>query len=203
MEVGRRFIDCAKQIAAAYGDHAVSVPMKGGLLKLRWTDVYVDGVEIRAFPTSLLPTQPAARLEKLVMLWERSPRGAHNRVSPLNFLDWSEQQQAFASVAAIAGGARTLTGSGGEAERIPGQAGHQAGAKHVSGRGPVRHGEQHDRAAIGGRAHVRGGLSGRARPRRRWRRPPAAGRRSSPSRWRPPRTAAVAGPAVPAWSPAG
>jgi hypothetical protein len=71
VELGRRFIDCAKQIAAAYGDHAVSVPMKGGLLKLRWTDVYVDGVELRAFPTSLLPTQPAARLERLMMLWER------------------------------------------------------------------------------------------------------------------------------------
>lgn len=71
VELGRRFIDCAKQIAAAYGDHAVSVPMKGGLLKLRWTDVYVDGVELRAFPTSLLPTQPSARLEKLMLLWER------------------------------------------------------------------------------------------------------------------------------------
>jgi hypothetical protein len=75
VELGRRFIDCAKQIAAAYGDHAVSVPMKGGLLKLRWTDVYVDGVELRAFPTSLLPSQPAARLEKLVMLWERQAPG--------------------------------------------------------------------------------------------------------------------------------
>lgn len=71
VELGRRFIDCAKQIADAYGDHAVSVPMKGGLLKLRWTDVYVDGVELRAFPTSLLPQQPAARMEKLLMLWER------------------------------------------------------------------------------------------------------------------------------------
>jgi hypothetical protein len=75
VELGRRFIDCAKQIAAAYGDHAVSVPMKGGLLSLRWNDVYVDGVELRAFPTSLLPTQPAARLERLVMLWERQVPG--------------------------------------------------------------------------------------------------------------------------------
>lgn len=71
VELGRRFIDCAKQISDAYGDHAVSVPMKGGLLKLRWTDVYVEGVELRAFPTSLLPQQPAARMEKLLMLWER------------------------------------------------------------------------------------------------------------------------------------
>jgi putative ABC transport system permease protein len=74
----------------------------------------VDAALLRALPF----TQP----DRLVMLWERAPRFAHNRVSPLNFLDWSEQQQAFASIAAIAGGGRTLTGSGGEAERIPGQA---------------------------------------------------------------------------------
>jgi putative ABC transport system permease protein len=58
----------------------------------------------------------------LVMLWERAPRFTHHRVAPLNFLDWSEQQQAFASIAAVAGGSRTLTGLGGTAERIPGQA---------------------------------------------------------------------------------
>ncbi len=70
LEIARRFVDCAKQVAAAFGDHAVTVPMKGGLLKLRWTDVYVEGCEIRVFPTSLLPTQLAGRLEKLNMLWE-------------------------------------------------------------------------------------------------------------------------------------
>ncbi len=70
---------------------------------------------------ALVRSLPFAQSDRLVMLWERSPRFAHNRVSPLNFLDWSEQQQAFASVAAISGGGRTLTGSG-EAVRIPGQA---------------------------------------------------------------------------------
>lgn len=71
LEVGRRFFDCAKMVAEAYGDHSVSVPMKGGILKLRWTDVYVDGIELRAFPTSLLPQQPAARMDRLMLLWER------------------------------------------------------------------------------------------------------------------------------------
>src|SRR5256885_6248347 len=71
---------------------------------------------------ALLRPLPFAQPDHLTMLWERSPRSAHNRVSPLNFLDWSEQQQAFASIAAIAGGGRTLTGAGGEAERIPSQA---------------------------------------------------------------------------------
>ena len=71
---------------------------------------------------ALIRPLPFSRPERLVMLWERSPRFAHNRVSPLNFLDWSEQQHGFTSVAAIAGGGRTLTGRGGDAERIPGQA---------------------------------------------------------------------------------
>src|SRR3954469_10177305 len=71
---------------------------------------------------ALLRPLPFSQPDRLVMLWERSPRSLHNRVSPLNFVDWSEQQQAFSSVAAIAGGGRTLTGGGGEAERIPGQA---------------------------------------------------------------------------------
>jgi putative ABC transport system permease protein len=71
---------------------------------------------------ALLRPLPFTQPDRLVMLWERTPRFGHNRVSPLNFLDWSEQQQAFASVAGIAGGGRTLTGSGGEATRIPGQA---------------------------------------------------------------------------------
>src|SRR4051812_12977836 len=71
---------------------------------------------------ALLRPLPFAQPDRLVMLWERSTRFAHNRVSPLNFLDWSEQQQAFEAVAAVAGGGRTLTGSGGPAEGSPGPA---------------------------------------------------------------------------------
>ncbi len=71
---------------------------------------------------TLLRPLPFTQSDRLVMLWERSTRFGHNRVAPLNFLDWSDQQHAFSSIAAIAGGGRTLTGNGGEAERIPGQA---------------------------------------------------------------------------------
>jgi putative ABC transport system permease protein len=71
---------------------------------------------------ALLRPLPFRAPDELVMLWERAPRYARNRVSPLNFQDWSEQQRSFASIAAIAGGGRTLTGEGNIAERIPGQA---------------------------------------------------------------------------------
>ena len=46
---------------------------------------------------------PFADPQRLVMLWEHSPGTARNRVSPLNFLDWSEQNHAFTSMAAISG----------------------------------------------------------------------------------------------------
>jgi hypothetical protein len=70
LEVGRRFIDCAKLIAKTHGDHAVSVPMRRGIVKLKWTDVYVDGVELRVSPTSVLPTEMPARLERLNSMFE-------------------------------------------------------------------------------------------------------------------------------------
>jgi putative ABC transport system permease protein len=71
---------------------------------------------------TLLRPLPFRAPDELVMLWERAPRYAHNRVSPLNFLDWSEQQHSFSAFAAIAGGGRTLTRPGELPERIPGQA---------------------------------------------------------------------------------
>jgi putative ABC transport system permease protein len=71
---------------------------------------------------ALLRPLPFDDPDRLTMLWEHSPRYAYNRVSPLNFLDWSEQNRAFSRMAAVSGGGRTLTGLGGAAERIPGQA---------------------------------------------------------------------------------
>jgi predicted permease len=74
----------------------------------------VDGTLIRPLPF--------ADPDRLLMLWEHPPGYARNRVSPLNFLDWSEQNHAFASMTAVASGGRTLTSPSGVAERVPGQA---------------------------------------------------------------------------------
>lgn len=65
LDVARMLIGCVKRIAEREGEYAVNVPMKGGLLDLSWTDVEIDGFELRVFSTSLLPQQPAARLERL------------------------------------------------------------------------------------------------------------------------------------------
>lgn len=89
LEVGRRFIDCAKRIAKDFGDMAVTVPMKGGLLDLNWNDVYVDGAEIKIHPTSLLPQQLGARLEKLKDMWNT---GLLDRAAFLRHLDAPDLQ---------------------------------------------------------------------------------------------------------------
>lgn len=65
LDVARQLVECVKRIAEREGEYAVSVPMKGGLLDLSWRDVEIDGFELRVFSTSLLPQQPAARLERL------------------------------------------------------------------------------------------------------------------------------------------
>src|SRR6266487_1111318 len=89
--------------------------------------------------TTLIRPLPFADPDRLVMLWEHPPSYARNRVAPLNFLDWSEQNHVFASMAAIAGGGRVLTGTTGTAERLAGQSVTTAffdvlGIKPVAGR---------------------------------------------------------------------
>ncbi|MGI9182063.1 MAG: ABC transporter permease, partial [Longimicrobiaceae bacterium] len=56
--------------------------------------------------------------ERLVMLWERSPRGSEqNAVSPRNFFAWREQAESSEELAATYDRPRNLTG-GGEAEQL-------------------------------------------------------------------------------------
>ena len=73
----------------------------------------VDAALLRAFPFA----DPA----RLAMLWEKPPGFDHNRVSPLNLVDWTEQNQVFSSMAGVVSSGRTLTTAEGGAEHIPGQ----------------------------------------------------------------------------------
>ena len=74
------------------------------------------------FDAVVLRPLPYRAPQELVMLWEAPPDYAYNRVAPLNFVDWSEQNRTFTAMAAVAGGGRTLTRPGQPPERIPGQA---------------------------------------------------------------------------------
>lgn len=65
LDIARLFIAAAKELDEAYGDFAVGVPMRSGILELRWRDVEIDGYEMRMFPTSELSAKPAAALDQL------------------------------------------------------------------------------------------------------------------------------------------
>ena len=69
----------------------------------------------------MLRALPYREPNALVMLWEAPPDTTHNRVAPLNYVDWSEQNRTFSAMAAIAGAGRTLTRPGALPERIAGQ----------------------------------------------------------------------------------
>ncbi|HEY3742936.1 MAG TPA: ABC transporter permease [Bryobacteraceae bacterium] len=73
--------------------------------------------------TALLRPLPFHEPDRIVSLWEDPPSHANRiRVSPLNFLDWHDQNSAFTHMAAYAGGSKTLQpAGGGPAERLVGQ----------------------------------------------------------------------------------
>ncbi len=70
LDIARQFVDCASEIAKNEGEYAVDVPLKGGMLSLKWADVSIDDFSLKVFNTSLLPQQPAARLERLQALFD-------------------------------------------------------------------------------------------------------------------------------------
>ena len=72
----------------------------------------VSGVLLRP-----LPYQDPGRV---VMVWQRAPVWGRVGVSPANFLDWRQQNEAFEDMAAIAGATVNLTGTD-EPERLRGR----------------------------------------------------------------------------------
>ena len=71
---------------------------------------------------ALLRPLPYPEPEQLVALWEAEDGRTRDGVNPLEFVDWSEQNRTFDSMAAYVRAARTLTGGEGGAELIPSQA---------------------------------------------------------------------------------
>jgi putative ABC transport system permease protein len=50
--------------------------------------------------------------ERIVMLWEKPPRGLRNSIAPANYLDWVKQSRSFESMAAQTGAGLSYTGGG-------------------------------------------------------------------------------------------
>jgi putative ABC transport system permease protein len=64
-------------------------------------------------------TQPQ---DRLVMIWERNANGFLSPVTPLDYNDWSDQNQTFDVMAAFTGALLTLTAPGSAPEQIAAQA---------------------------------------------------------------------------------
>jgi putative ABC transport system permease protein len=69
---------------------------------------------------ALIRPLPFPASERLVMVWETVDGFSRNRVAPLNFLDWQDQNRSFEGLAAIIPGwGRAMTGADGLAELVP------------------------------------------------------------------------------------
>src|SRR5437773_1858542 len=65
----------------------------------------------------LLRALPFREPERLVMIWEKSPKGERNVVNPVNFLDWRDRNRVFEGISAVFQMPSNLTGDG-EAEQV-------------------------------------------------------------------------------------
>ncbi|HEV8203889.1 MAG TPA: ABC transporter permease [Pyrinomonadaceae bacterium] len=74
----------------------------------------VNGVLLRTFPYH--------EAERLVLVWEKSPRNDQNVINLGNFSDWKEQNQVFTDMAVFFNRSFNLTGDG-EPEEVTGQYG--------------------------------------------------------------------------------
>jgi putative ABC transport system permease protein len=71
---------------------------------------------------ALLRPLPYREPDRLVALWEAEDGRTRDGVNPLEFVDWSERNRTFDSMAAYVRAARAMTGTDGIAESIPSQA---------------------------------------------------------------------------------
>src|ERR1700755_3580718 len=72
---------------------------------------------VKALMIRPLPYQDA---DKLVVVWEQSPREAQNVANPANYMDWSEQNDVFTEMATTFDTTGSLIGDG-EPEDVPAQ----------------------------------------------------------------------------------
>jgi putative ABC transport system permease protein len=71
---------------------------------------------------ALLRPLPYPEPDQLVALWEAEDGRTRDGVNPLEFVDWSERNRTFASMAAFLRAARAMRGQDGIAEFVPSQA---------------------------------------------------------------------------------
>lgn len=73
LDVARLVISCVRRIADREGDFRVEAMIGGtgkSLVEVKWSECEVEDFTLRVFPTSLLPQQLSARLDKLKGLYD-------------------------------------------------------------------------------------------------------------------------------------
>ncbi len=70
MDVARLLIDAVKDIAEEFGDYETSVPMKGTYLKLKWSEVKVDGFQLEMQPIGQLFHSITGRIDRAQKMFE-------------------------------------------------------------------------------------------------------------------------------------
>lgn len=70
---------------------------------------------------TLIRPLPFPDPDRLVMVWERTPRAPRGAVAPLNFHDWHERNRTFEGMAAVFNYPRRLSASDGAVEQLPAQ----------------------------------------------------------------------------------
>lgn len=89
MDVARLYIDAVKSVAKRFGEYSVPVQVGNAVHEIKWADVDVDTYELRVFPTSMLPQQLSARLDRLSMMFDK---GLVDRATFLRHLDAPDMQ---------------------------------------------------------------------------------------------------------------
>jgi putative ABC transport system permease protein len=113
MSIGQDLRYAARLLARSPGFTAVAV----AVLAL---GIGANSAIFSVVDAALLRPLPFRNPSDLVMLWEYAPSHRTNRVSPLNFQDWHDQNSVFSSLAAIGGNSPTLRTPSGP-EQLPGQ----------------------------------------------------------------------------------
>jgi hypothetical protein len=87
LDVARLMVACIRRIAEAEGDYTVEAMIGGtgkSLIEVKWSEAEIEDFTLRVFPTSLLPQQLSARLDKLKGLFDS---GLIDRATFLRQLD--------------------------------------------------------------------------------------------------------------------
>lgn len=89
LELAGHFLELAKEIYKEYGEFEVTVEDNKQLQKIKWSEINLDeeAYRMKLYPTSALPSTPAAKLEKVIELYQAGFLAKEEAFSLLQFPD--------------------------------------------------------------------------------------------------------------------